>query len=262
MCLKSDVGQRKFALNLQQEQELLFRLSTATTIVNPLNNNILRAVVGVFRHGDRTPKQKLKWKSEDAEMFALFNSFPNHDGEVKMRESAEKVKFLNVIQALKARESSNELVLRRYQCVEFVLEHDKQCKVQLKPKFKKSKDSPAPTEQVAPTLSSVQVVVKWGGALTHAGLKQSSEYGHTFRDQLFLTHNPSKRREFLRGLQAFTSDEDRVKETARAFCQSLLECDELPSDTLHESNFLDDMLDGVDAAKERVEVAKAQIQKV
>ena len=58
-----------------------------------------------------------------------------------------------------------------------------------------------------------------GGSLTHAGLEQSRQYGHVFRDQLFLTHNPAKRRLFLDGLQAYTSDEERVKQTAQVVIQ-------------------------------------------
>ena len=58
--------------------------------------------------------------------------------------------------------------------------------------------------------------------------------------------------------------QDRVKQTAQAFCESLLEVDvgALPADTLHESSALDDILDGVEAAKEKVEKAKAKIQQV
>ena len=80
--------------------------------------------------------------------------------------------------------------------------------------------------------------------------------------------------------------QDRVKHTALAFCASLLqtatpgagdvggsvggsvggtgsvESMRVPPGTLHESTALDDMLDGVAAAKDRMEAAKAKIQQV
>jgi hypothetical protein len=73
--------------------------------------------------------------------------------------------------------------------------------------------------------------------------------------------------------------QDRVKHTALAFCASLLqmatpgagdvgvggtsiESMRVPPGTLHESTALDDMLDGVAAAKDKMEAAKAKIQQV
>lgn len=78
--------------------------------------------------------------------------------------------------------------------------------------------------------------------------------------------------------------QDRVKDTALAFCASLLQTTTpgasevggasaggsggsvesmwVPPGTLHESSALDDMLDGVAAAKDRMEAAKAKIQQV
>ncbi len=70
------------------------------------------------------------------------------------------------------------------------------------------------------------------------------------------------------------NSQDRVKDTALAFCASLLQTTTpgasasggsaesmwVPPGTLHESSALDDMLDGVAAAKDRMEAAKAKIQ--
>ena len=74
------------------------------------------------------------------------------------------------------------------------------------------------------------------------------------------------------------NSQDRVKDTALAFCASLLQTTTpgasasasggsaesmwVPPGTLHESSALDDMLDGVAAAKDRMEAAKAKIQQV
>jgi hypothetical protein len=276
MCLTSAAGQRRFALNVAQERELLWRMSSATTtIVNPLNNNILRAVVAVFRHGDRTPKQKLKWKTDDEAVLAFYrdeivresefecdesgvkpqasaSAASSSDStaanasvkpasaqwhELKLRRVDQKRRFLALMRSLRppslsasndgasaALDSSSssdpvssapssspspadEALRMRMDCVEFVLTHEEHCKVQIKPKVKESKSKSGNANSAAATVVSAQVIVKWGGALTHAGLKQASEYGHAFREQLFLTHNPAKRAAFLEGLQAFTSEE-------------------------------------------------------
>ena len=294
MCLTSAAGQRRFALNVAQERELLWRMSSATTtIVNPLNNNILRAVVAVFRHGDRTPKQKLKWKTDDEAVLAFYRDEVARESEfecgesgaggganeplvssssseskvkpasaqwreLKLRRVDQKRRFLALMRSLRppppplsksydgngisdtassvsALDSSttasdplsasaspsavppspaDDALRMRMDCVEFVLMHEEHCKVQIKPKVKESKSkssgadgSSGSAAAAAATVVSAQVIVKWGGALTHAGLKQASDYGHAFREQLFLTHNPAKRAAFLEGLQAFTSEE-------------------------------------------------------
>jgi hypothetical protein len=247
-------------------------------------------VVAVFRHGDRTPKQKLKWKTDDEAVLAFYrdevaresefecdesgagggsnnpqasSSSPSSESkvkptsaqwrELKLRRVDQKRRFLALMRSLRppppppplskshdgnavpdttssvsALDSSSfsssdpvsasasplspadDALRMRMDCVEFVLTHEEHCKVQIKPKVKESKSKSGSADcssGSAATVVSAQVIVKWGGALTHAGLKQASDYGHAFREQLFLTHNPAKRAAFLEGLQAFTSEE-------------------------------------------------------
>ena len=47
----------------------------------------LRSVVGVFRHGDRTPKQKMKMKTKDS-IFLKFFEGKNIKKEVKLKTPA------------------------------------------------------------------------------------------------------------------------------------------------------------------------------
>lgn len=47
----------------------------------------LRSVVGVFRHGDRTPKQKMKMKTKES-MLLKFFAGKNQRKEVKLKTPA------------------------------------------------------------------------------------------------------------------------------------------------------------------------------
>ena len=49
----------------------------------------LRSVVAVFRHGDRTPKQKMKMRTNDACFLKFFDGKPNIKKEVKLKTPRE-----------------------------------------------------------------------------------------------------------------------------------------------------------------------------
>lgn len=55
----------------------------------------LRSVVGVFRHGDRTPKQKMKMKTKD-EMFLKFFEGKDVKKEVKLKTPKQMQKLLEI----------------------------------------------------------------------------------------------------------------------------------------------------------------------
>ena len=59
----------------------------------------LRSVVGVFRHGDRTPKQKMKMKTKD-NIFLKFFEGKNTKKEVKLKTPAQLTKLLDMTKKL------------------------------------------------------------------------------------------------------------------------------------------------------------------
>lgn len=59
----------------------------------------LRSVVGVFRHGDRTPKQKMKMKTKDS-IFLKFFEGKNIKKEVKLKTPAQLQKLLDMSRKL------------------------------------------------------------------------------------------------------------------------------------------------------------------
>ncbi len=49
----------------------------------------LRSVVAVFRHGDRTPKQKMKMRTTEQCFLRFFDGKPNLKKEVKLKTPRE-----------------------------------------------------------------------------------------------------------------------------------------------------------------------------
>ena len=60
----------------------------------------LRSVVGVFRHGDRTPKQKMKMKTSNPIFLKFFANAKNPKKEVKLKTPAQLQKLLDITKKL------------------------------------------------------------------------------------------------------------------------------------------------------------------
>jgi inositol hexakisphosphate/diphosphoinositol-pentakisphosphate kinase len=60
--------------------------SNRGVLVDGDNNDICRGLVAIFRHADRTPKQKVKLKTKEWEFLSLFKK---HDKEVKVKNKQE-----------------------------------------------------------------------------------------------------------------------------------------------------------------------------
>merc|ERR1711871_1531826 len=75
-------------------------------------------------------------------------------------------------------------------------------------------------------LSCAQLVLKWGGVLTHAGRQQAKAFGAFCRDHLYPGEKGGLLRlhsTFRHDLKITTSDEGRVQETAAAFSMGFLD---------------------------------------
>lgn len=66
------------------------------------NNDVLRALVVVARHGDRTPKQKVKFKTSDEIIISILRPFLPK--EAKFKRLSEFPPILLAIQQLAAKE--------------------------------------------------------------------------------------------------------------------------------------------------------------
>ncbi len=68
-------------------------------------------------------------------------------------------------------------------------------------------------------------ILKWGGELTHAGVKQAHDYGKEFRDMMYEDKSGGLLRlhsTYRHDLKCYTSDEGRCQKTSAAFLKGLL----------------------------------------
>ena len=57
-------------------------------------------MVGVFRHGDRTPKQKMKMKTTDQIFLRFFDHVKNPKKEIKLKTPKQLQKLLDLTKRL------------------------------------------------------------------------------------------------------------------------------------------------------------------
>ncbi|XP_073474643.1 inositol hexakisphosphate and diphosphoinositol-pentakisphosphate kinase 1 isoform X7 [Aquarana catesbeiana] len=203
----------------------------------------LRCVIAIIRHGDRTPKQKMKMEVRHPRFFELFE---HHDGyktgKLKLKKPEQLQEVLDIARLLLSElgtHSDCEIEERKSKLEQLktVLEmyghfSGINRKVQLTylphghPKISSEdedarKDSP-----------SLLLVLKWGGELTPAGRVQAEELGRAFRCMypggqgdyagfpgcgLLRLHST-----YRHDLKIYASDEGRVQMTAAAFAKGLL----------------------------------------
>uniref|UniRef100_A0A8C1GCM0 Inositol hexakisphosphate and diphosphoinositol-pentakisphosphate kinase n=1 Tax=Cyprinus carpio TaxID=7962 RepID=A0A8C1GCM0_CYPCA len=199
----------------------------------------LRCVIAVIRHGDRTPKQKMKMEV----FFELFEKYGGYKmGKLKLKKPKQLQEVLDITRTLLAdigqhtdceiEEKSSKLeqlktVLEMYGHFSGINR-----KVQLtylphgQPKTSSEEED---TRKEGP---SILLVLKWGGELTPAGRVQAEELGRAFRCMypggqgdyagfpgcgLLRLHST-----YRHDLKIYASDEGRVQMTAAAFAKGLL----------------------------------------
>ncbi|XP_041977861.1 inositol hexakisphosphate and diphosphoinositol-pentakisphosphate kinase isoform X3 [Aricia agestis] len=175
----------------------------------------LRCVVGVIRHGDRTPKQKMKVEVRHPRFFEIFEKYEGFKrGHVKLKKPKQLQEILDIARALLAdihtRHADPELEEKqgKLEQLKSVLEmyghfSGINRKVQMKyqprgrPRGSSSDDgnAPPPAPPALPATPatpathdngvegepSLVLILKWGGELTPAGRIQAEELGRMFR---------------------------------------------------------------------------------
>ncbi|XP_033291508.1 inositol hexakisphosphate and diphosphoinositol-pentakisphosphate kinase 1 isoform X12 [Orcinus orca] len=204
----------------------------------------LRCVIAIIRHGDRTPKQKMKMEVTHPRFFSLFEKHGGYKtGKLKLKRPEQLQEVLDITRLLLAeleKEPGGEIEEKtgKLEQLKSVLEMyghfsgiNRKVQLTYYPHgVKASNEGQDPQgEALAPSLL---LVLKWGGELTPAGRVQAEELGRAFRCMypggqgdyagfpgcgLLRLHST-----FRHDLKIYASDEGRVQMTAAAFAKGLL----------------------------------------
>ncbi|KAL7135752.1 hypothetical protein ABFS83_11G119400 [Erythranthe nasuta] len=241
----------------------------------------LRCVIAITRHGDRTPKQKVKLKVTEEKLLNLMLKYNGGRprAETKLKSAIQLQDLLDATRILvprvrPGRESDSEAEdiehAEKLRQVKAVLEEGGHFsgiyrKVQLKPlKWVKVQKANGEGEEERPT--EALMVLKYGGVLTHAGRKQAEELGRYFRNNMYPGEGTGLLRlhsTYRHDLKIYSSDEGRVQMSAAAFAKGLLDLEGQLTPILVSLVSKDSsMLDGLDNASIEIKEAKARLNEI
>uniref|UniRef100_A0AAQ5XSJ2 Inositol hexakisphosphate and diphosphoinositol-pentakisphosphate kinase n=1 Tax=Amphiprion ocellaris TaxID=80972 RepID=A0AAQ5XSJ2_AMPOC len=203
----------------------------------------LRCVIAIIRHGDRTPKQKMKMEVRHPLFFELFEKYGGYKtGKLKLKKPKQLQEVLDIARLLlvelgqhndceieekKSKLEQLKTVLEMYGHFSGINR-----KVQLTYLRNGQPKASSEEEDSKKDGPSLLLVLKWGGELTPAGRVQAEELGRAFRCMypggqgdyagfpgcgLLRLHST-----YRHDLKIYASDEGRVQMTAAAFAKGLL----------------------------------------
>ncbi|XP_042198839.1 inositol hexakisphosphate and diphosphoinositol-pentakisphosphate kinase 2 isoform X10 [Callorhinchus milii] len=203
----------------------------------------LRCVIAVIRHGDRTPKQKMKMEVRHPKFFDLFEKYEGYkSGKLKLKKPKQLQEVLDItrdllgelgqhndceIEEKKSKLEQLKTVLEMYGHFSGINR-----KVQMTYLPHGQPKTSSEEEDSRREDPSLLLVLKWGGELTPAGRVQAEELGRAFRCMypggqgdyagfpgcgLLRLHST-----YRHDLKIYASDEGRVQMTAAAFAKGLL----------------------------------------
>uniref|UniRef100_A0A8C8JEH3 Inositol hexakisphosphate and diphosphoinositol-pentakisphosphate kinase n=1 Tax=Oncorhynchus tshawytscha TaxID=74940 RepID=A0A8C8JEH3_ONCTS len=212
----------------------------------------LRCVIAVIRHGDRTPKQKMKMEVRHQRFFDLFEKCGGYKNKkLKLKKPKQLQEVLDIARQLlveigQNNDSEIEESKAKLEQLKTVLEmyghfSGINRKVQMTYLPHGCPKTSSEEEDVRRDDPSLLLVLKWGGELTPAGRVQAEELGRAFRcmypgGQVQSTSIPIScdyagfpgcgllrlHSTYRHDLKIYASDEGRVQMTAAAFAKGLL----------------------------------------
>ncbi|KAK0153396.1 Inositol hexakisphosphate and diphosphoinositol-pentakisphosphate kinase 1 [Merluccius polli] len=217
----------------------------------------LRCVIAIIRHGDRTPKQKMKMEVRHPLFFELFEKCGGYkSGKLKLKKPKQLQEVLDIARLLLVElEQRNDCEIEekksKLEQLKTVLEmyghfSGINRKVQMTYLPNGQPKASSEEEDCQREGPSLLLVLKWGGELTPAGRVQAEELGRAFRcmypggqagNQSFGCESPIDCGDYAgfpgcgllrlhstyrHDLKIYASDEGRVQMTAAAFAKGLL----------------------------------------
>uniref|UniRef100_A0AAY4D7R1 Inositol hexakisphosphate and diphosphoinositol-pentakisphosphate kinase n=1 Tax=Denticeps clupeoides TaxID=299321 RepID=A0AAY4D7R1_9TELE len=199
----------------------------------------LRCVIAVIRHGDRTPKQKMKMEVHNPMFFELFEKYGGYkSGKLKLKKPKQLQEVLDITRQLLADLGQHtgceiEEKKSKLEQLKTVLEmYGHFSGINRKVQLTYLPHGQPKTSNARKEGPSLLLVLKWGGELTPAGRVQAEELGRAFRCMypggqgdyagfpgcgLLRLHST-----YRHDLKIYASDEGRVQMTAAAFAKGLL----------------------------------------
>ena len=205
----------------------------------------LRSIIAVFRHADRSPKEKMKLIVEDERFLSLFNEFgkknnKNKKKEIKLKKPKELLRVLEIVNDILENNKdklisigADNFFTKIFQ-IKMVLEQKINFdgltrKIQMKPlKFTEILDE---NGNKTYKITQALMILKWGGNLTHAGIEQARKLGSTFLCRLYPNYQDKTigllklHSTYRHDLKCYSSDEGRCLKTAASFLKGLLQLD-------------------------------------
>lgn len=235
----------------------------------------LKAYVGVFRHADRTPKQKLKVYTKHPKLLDFFLHHQGEHGgqrEILLRSQVELTEFSDICQEITDHQlsTSDQYILSSMSTsasasTDYCTSTDSISEASSVASFKsldvesanalnmcglkqilqvlqKKIKVPGTKLQIrqpdAQVPSNLQIILKWGGEFTHAGRHQSKDAGENLRKDLTILN-----KRILEDVRVYASSERRVQATAQVFSKAFFPIAELPDNFITPApELLDDHL--------------------
>ncbi|KAK7061684.1 inositol hexakisphosphate and diphosphoinositol-pentakisphosphate kinase [Favolaschia claudopus] len=191
-------------------------LSVAESPVQEAPTWLLKANVTVFRHADRTPKQKLKFNFPIGEPWTQpFVTLLNGEKEEIILREKKQLNFIAVaVNEAKSLGANGEDLVKLSQLNNALFSKIDLpgTKAQLKPVY--SKRQPGQGRR----LTKLTLVFKWGGEFTHSARYQSRDLGENMKKDISIMNKDA-----LNNVKIFTSSERRVIASAEIFAAALVD---------------------------------------
>ncbi|EIN10753.1 hypothetical protein PUNSTDRAFT_100510 [Punctularia strigosozonata HHB-11173 SS5] len=212
---------------------------------------VLKANVTVFRHADRTPKQKLKFNFPIGEVWTqpFVRLLNGKNDEIILRDRVQLELIAKAVEEATRLGADGEHLtkLTALNTALFSKIDYPGTKAQLKPAYSKKEAGQLRK------LTKLTLVFKWGGEFTHSARYQSRDLGENLKKDITIMN-----KEVLNNVKIYTSSERRVVASAEIFAAALL--DNHHPYQGHDLIVRPDLLDDSNAAKDLMDDVKKRLK--